>query len=103
MSMMDVTMQELRDELGRREMSVLSEALYQYPIGTVEEYKVIQKDSQAYATVFRGTTDPLGKGRRVALLFRLFDKAQEQKEDEKASAYKSKLDQEFACMQVQVN
>ena len=103
MNMMDVTTQELRDELGRRELSMMSEVLYQYPIETVDEYKAIRKDSQAYATVFRGTADPQGKGRRVALLFRLFDRAQEQKEVEKADAYKRKLDQEFACMRVQVS
>ena len=82
---------------------MVSETLYQYPIETVEEYKAIRKDAQAYATVFRGVDDPQGKGRRVALLFRLFDKAQAQKESEKAEAYKLKLDKEFACMRVQVS
>lgn len=90
----DVTTKVLKDELERRELSSISEALYQKPVG-VEDYNVVRKHVRTYMLLFHRLADPLSKARRVALLFWLLDG---EKDSEKASAYKRKLDQEFACM-----
>jgi len=90
----DVETRVLRDELERRELSSISEALYQKPV-EVEDYNVVRKHVRTYMILFRRLADPLSKARRVALLFWLLDG---EKDSEKASVYKHKLDQEFSCM-----
>ena len=90
----DVTTKILKDELERRELSSISEALYKKPV-EVEDYNIVRKYVRTYTVLFCKLADPLSKARRVALLFWLLDS---EKDSEKANDYKHKLDQEFACM-----
>lgn len=96
-NLMDVSMKDLRDELGRRELSSLSKAMYQQPVETVEEYRTIKKNARVYSSVFARSEDPISKGLKVALLFHFFDAAQAQQDTVKMHSYKSALDKEFAA------
>jgi len=91
----DVTTKVLRDELERRELSSISEALYKKPLEAEGDYNIVRKYVRTYLVLFRMLADPLAKARRVALLFWLMDSEQD---SEQASVYKRKLDQEFSCM-----